>query len=69
MANAIHAGCRLVIVLTGAIEIVRSQTQRRLDIKLVGRQNISAGVGGDYANAEDWRHGTFSNTKSIQQDE
>ena len=59
VAKAIDAGYRLVIVLTGTIEILRSQTQRRLDMELVGRQNISAGVDDDYANDEDWRDGNF----------
>ncbi|MCJ0906089.1 Z1 domain-containing protein [Rhodococcus sp. ARC_M6] len=59
VAKAIDAGYRLVIVLTGTIEILRSQTQRRLDMELVGRQNISAGVDDDYVNDQDWRDGNF----------
>jgi Z1 domain len=43
VAKAIDAGYRLVIVLTGTIEILRSQTQRRLDMELVGVENILAG--------------------------
>lgn len=39
-AKAIDAGYRLVIVMTGTIEMLRAQTQRRMDMELVGRQNI-----------------------------
>ena len=40
VAKAIDAGYRLVIVMTGTIEMLRAQTQRRIDMDLVGRQNI-----------------------------
>lgn len=40
IAKAVDAGYRLVIVLTGTIEILRAQTQRRLDMEIVGRENI-----------------------------
>jgi hypothetical protein len=43
VAKAIDAGYRLVIVLAGMHDILRNQTQRRLDMELVGRQNILAG--------------------------
>jgi len=43
VAKAIDAGYRLVIVLAGMHDILRNQTQRRLDMELVGRQNIAAG--------------------------
>lgn len=42
-AKAIDAGYRLIIVLTGTIEILRSQTQRRMDMELMGVENILAG--------------------------
>lgn len=42
-AKAIDAGYRLIIVLTGTIEILRSQTQRRIDMELMGVENILAG--------------------------
>ncbi|WP_137876352.1 Z1 domain-containing protein [Rhodococcus sp. Q] len=42
-AKAIDAGYRLVIVLTGTIEILRAQTQRRMDMELMGVENILAG--------------------------
>lgn len=44
IAKAIDAGYRLVIVLTGTVEMLRSQTQRRLDMELVGKQNILGGI-------------------------
>lgn len=43
VAKAIDAGYRLVIVLTGTIELLRGQTQRRLDRELVGEENILGG--------------------------
>lgn len=43
LAKAIDSGYRLVIVLAGMHDILRNQTQRRLDMELVGRQNILAG--------------------------
>lgn len=51
-AKAIDAGYRLIIVLTGTIELLRSQTQRRIDMELVGRQNIGADT--DYAGDPEW---------------
>ena len=39
IAKAIDAGYRLIIVLTGTVEILRYQTQRRLDMELIGREN------------------------------
>ena len=44
IAKAVDAGYRLVIVLTGTIEILRSQTQRRIDMELVGEENILGGI-------------------------
>ncbi len=70
IAKAIDAGYRLVIVLTGTIEILRSQTQRRIDMELVGEENILGGIdrndvdllaGVDYAGNgdRDWVEGRF----------
>src|SRR5262249_33832935 len=39
IAKAIDAGYRLIIVLTGTTNMLRSQTQRRLDKELVGTEN------------------------------
>lgn len=57
IAKSIDAGYRLIIVLTGTIEMLRSQTQRRLDMELIGKQNI--GADGDYAGDHDWLEGRF----------
>jgi len=43
VAKAIDAGYRLVIVLTGTVELLRAQTQRRLDMELLGEENILGG--------------------------
>lgn len=70
IAKAVDAGYRLVIVLTGTVEILRSQTQRRIDMELVGRENILGGIDPtdtalladvDYAGTadRDWRDGEF----------
>lgn len=44
VAKAIDAGYRLIIVLTGTVEILRRQTQRRLDMELVGVENLLGGI-------------------------
>ena len=44
IAKAIDAGYRLIIVLTGTVEILRRQTQRRLDMELIGVENILGGI-------------------------
>lgn len=70
IAKAIDAGYRLVIVLTGTVELLRSQTQRRLDAELVGRENILGGIDPDDADLiaqvdyagtgdRDWKAGKF----------
>ena len=56
IAKSIDAGYRLIIVLTGTIEMLRSQTQRRLDMELIGRQNIDDL---DYASDDDWLNNRF----------
>lgn len=43
-AKAIDAGYRLVIVLTGTTNLLRAQTQRRIDKELVGDENLMRGV-------------------------
>lgn len=47
IAKAIDAGYRLIIVLTGTMDILRQQTQRRMDMELVGVENIFLGVDPD----------------------
>lgn len=39
-AKAIDAGYRLVIIMTGTLELLRAQTQRRVDMEMIGKQNI-----------------------------
>lgn len=69
-AKAIDVGYRLVIVLTGTIEILRSQTQRRMDMELMGVENILAGQNLsdpevvkelDYQQDIEWQSGKFVN--------
>jgi hypothetical protein len=67
IAKAVDAGFRLIIVMTGTIEILRAQTQRRIDMELVGRENIlgdlsetqaiEAGI--DYQDDADWLTNRF----------
>lgn len=70
VAKAIDSGYRLIIVLTGTIELLRGQTQRRLDMELVGEENILGGRDRNNADAirdvdyignddADWRDGKF----------
>lgn len=67
IAKAIDAGYRLVIVLAGTLDILREQTQRRLDMELIGRENILRGRSDDdddeephdYADDQDWADGKF----------
>lgn len=67
IAKAIDAGYRLVIVLAGTLDILRDQTQRRLDMELVGKENIlqdwdetDSDLGPhDYADDRDWADGRF----------
>jgi hypothetical protein len=46
IAKAVDAGYRLVIVLAGTWNMLRTQTQRRLDKELIGREQLAAT--GDY---------------------
>jgi hypothetical protein len=68
IAKAIDAGYRLVVVLTGTIDLLRAQTQHRLDMELVGRENILDGLDPedpsvlkelDYQQDEDWTEDRF----------
>ncbi|MGW6140970.1 Z1 domain-containing protein [Streptomyces sp. NPDC055140] len=43
-AKAIDAGYRLVIVLGGTLNLLRAQTQRRIDMELIGQENILGGA-------------------------
>ncbi|MDJ0378492.1 Z1 domain-containing protein [Cryobacterium sp. PH31-L1] len=70
VAKAIDSGYRLIIVLTGTVELLRAQTQRRLDMELIGEENILEGrdpsnpdliKGVDYVSTgdQDWIDGKF----------
>ena len=50
LAKAADAGYRLLIVLAGTMDILRDQTQRRIDKELLGKEM----VGSDYINDPDW---------------
>lgn len=57
IAKAVDAGYRLVIVLGGTLNLLRAQTQRRLDMELVGRENILRGADeyeSDYSDDPAW---------------
>ena len=63
LARAIDAGYRLLIVMTGTIDLLREQTQRRIDMELVGVENIvrdadpndpEAMASVDYQDDPDW---------------
>lgn len=65
IAKAIDAGYRLVIVMSGTMNLLRQQTQRRIDKELVGIQNILRDVDQDdpevmshvdYQDDPDWPH-------------
>lgn len=68
VAKAVDAGYRLIIILTGTVEILRRQTQRRLDMELVGVESILGGIDEndpekvattDYHADQDWIDGKF----------
>lgn len=68
IAKAIDAGYRLIIVMTGTTNLLREQTQRRLDMELVGKENVLRGTAEDdpgaadridYLTDEDWLKGRF----------
>ena len=62
IAKAVDAGYRLVIVLGGTLNLLRAQTQRRLDMELIGRENILRGAAeyeSDYADDPAWSKGKF----------
>lgn len=59
IAKAADLGYRLFIVLAGTLDILRNQTQRRIDKDLIGKEIIShyveAGADHDYAQDAEWR--------------
>jgi len=58
IAKAIDAGYRLIIVLSGLTDLLRNQTQRRIDMELVGKEQIGRSddpdVPSDYSNDPSW---------------
>lgn len=77
-AKAIDAGYRLIIVLTGTTDLLRGQTQRRIDKELVGYENLMRGIDPedeealqsvDYVGDPDWddfvRHGALPSTLGV----
>ncbi|WP_385620419.1 Z1 domain-containing protein [Streptomyces sp. P8-A8] len=68
IAKAVDAGYRLVIVLGGTLNLLRAQTQRRLDMELVGRENVLRGAAeyeSDYADDPAWLQGDFLSHKGM----
>lgn len=57
IAKAIDIGYRFVIVMTGIHEALRKQTQRRLDMEVIGKPNIE---GEEYSEDPSWLSGGFS---------
>lgn len=61
IAKAIDAGYRLVIVMSGTMDLLRNQTQRRIDMELVGKEQIRRHATGepderfDYDDDPDWQ--------------
>ncbi len=59
-AKAVDAGYRLIVVLTGTTNMLRAQTQRRMDMELCGRENLEREIsaydqkGHDYDTDPDW---------------
>ena len=50
IAKAADAGFKLVLVLAGTLDVLRSQTQRRIDKDLIGRELLHS----DYAGDAEW---------------
>lgn len=78
LAKAIDAGYRLLIVMTGTIDLLREQTQRRIDMELVGVENILRDADPndpemladiDYQDDPDWpsfiRHGILPSNQNL----
>jgi Z1 domain len=78
VAKAVDAGYRLIIVLTGTTDLLRGQTQRRLDKELVGVENLMRGIDPDdeealltvdYRDDPDWdsfvRHDAVPSTLGV----
>lgn len=53
-AKAADAGYRLIIILAGTLNILRKQTQRRLDREIVGREVLVSTGTDEYSSDDDW---------------
>ncbi|MDF0495746.1 Z1 domain-containing protein [Bradyrhizobium yuanmingense] len=58
VARAADAGYRLIVVLAGATELLRKQTQRRLDKEMIGREFLEEDYEGDRELDSFISHGT-----------
>lgn len=61
IAKAIDAGYKIIIVLAGTLNVLRNQTQRRIDKELIGKENLLASLQSliqpeDYENDVDWEN-------------
>ncbi len=58
IAKAVDAGYRLIIVLAGTLDLLREQTQRRIDKELIGKEIIEASAhpseAREYDGSNDW---------------
>lgn len=54
IARAADAGYRLFIVLGGLLDLLRDQTQRRLDKDLVGKELLVRGAENEYQSDSEW---------------
>lgn len=58
VAKAADSGYRLIIIFAGTLDVLRAQTQRRIDKELIGKELIVAGISEgsvhDYAADKDW---------------
>lgn len=59
IAKAIDAGYKIIIIMAGTLNVLRSQTQRRIDKELIGKENLMASLQSlekpeDYENDSGW---------------
>jgi hypothetical protein len=50
VAKAADAGYKLIVILAGTLDVLRSQTQRRVDKEMIGRELLDR----DYVSDSDW---------------
>ncbi|MBO9712474.1 Z1 domain-containing protein [Sphingomonas sp.] len=62
IAKAADAGYKLIIILAGTLDVLRSQTQRRIDKEMIGQELLDR----DYVTDDDWdlflKHGARPST-------